>query len=232
VRFTFTPTLEEFREVTYLITRLKPWPRSLTIGLTVIGLISLVLGYLIVRDFSAPLAGMFTTIGPYLVLVAMGVALIRGWFRGWLLWIAIVVACALIAAMVQVAHPDRSPARLAWDLAPYAFIIVLWIAYAVVAPIQATRTFKTNRFCHAETTLELTPDEVRFVTADTSSAIRWGAFARVIETPRYVLFFLTKTRAAYLPTRVVPPGELAALRAFLQPHLGVVADAHGALRAN
>ena len=172
-----------------------------------------------------PLLAVVTTVGPFVVLVAIGTAFIRGWFREQHLWILGAIASVLLFVFAKLGYPFDSPRQLWRDTNPFGFLVAIWWVYAIGAPILSARAWRKNPRCSVATTIELTPDELRFSTNEATTTLRWTAIARVAETGGYFLFFYTKTRAGYLPTRVVPPAELPALRRVLAANLDQPLDA-------
>ena len=63
-----------------------------------------------------------------------------------------------------------------------------------------------------EQSFSFTPTHLKMSGPLHNTDLDWGAVRRVVETPSFFLFYISKTTAYFLPLRAIPSGDLRALR--------------------
>jgi hypothetical protein len=57
-----------------------------------------------------------------------------------------------------------------------------------------------------------------------NTLVHWDAFLEVLETKEFLLLYISRSMAYFLPKRAIrSPEELTQLRSFLRTHLGQIA---------
>ena len=64
--------------------------------------------------------------------------------------------------------------------------------------------------------VELAADALRVRGPADETAVPWAEVESVAENPEFFRFYVAERLPLYLPKRVVPPGDLPAIRAFLR----------------
>jgi YcxB-like protein len=221
VRYTYEPRFEDYFAIRHLIVARQSWRRP-----TIIVLVALLVGVVVfplVSGYRHSLFVFYMNVAPYAFIILLWMGLMFGGLRpvaigGVVLFLAVIAWGAL--------QTDRPVWATIANLAPYIFIIALWIGMLWALPALAARAFRRNPMYQGDFTMELTDEEIRLTGPQTTWHTRWSGIVRVLETPAYFLFFYTKDAAQFLPKHAVAPADLPALRTFLKTHLGVIADTY------
>ena len=109
---------------------------------------------------------------------------------------------------------------------PNADLAHLWpafalpiIAFVVLPGVEIWGAFahsRHHRLPHAQHIIVLEAEGLGMQCVAVQSRFAWAGLARVVETPEFLLFYVTPRAAVYLPKRAIPGGELAAVRRLIQ----------------
>jgi hypothetical protein len=221
VRYTYQPRFEDLFAVRRLILAQQSWRRP-TIILLVALLVGVVVFPLMSGDHRSPFV-FYMNVAPYAFIILLWMGLLFGGLRPVAIG-GVVIFLAVIALGLLRTH--RPLLATIVDLAPYFFIIALWIGMLWALPALAARAFRRNPMYQGDFTMEITDEEIRVTGPQTTWHTRWSGIVRAIETPAYFLFFYSKDCAQFLPKHAVPPADLPGLRTLLKAHLGVIADTY------
>jgi hypothetical protein len=83
------------------------------------------------------------------------------------------------------------------------FLIILFVLQMAMQSSSARRLREGSPLYQEEQRFEISPERLRVATRLTTSEYQWKAFERVRETKEYLLFYLTKRRALFLPQRAL-----------------------------
>jgi hypothetical protein len=211
VRYTFPQTLEDFKAARSLIISRQRWARPLIIALAVLGVV--VASYPWLNGHPPSLRWFILSTVPYLMIIMVWIALLAGFTRSAMIVLGVFVLLNLYA-LVGMGRPAPVGTVLEYTL-PYAF----FFGVLAMLPYVTTRLFRSSPLLRGDVTVELLPEELRVVREASTSTFRWGSIVRAAETRDYFLIFMLSVRAQYIPKRVIPPGELDALRTFLRSHV-------------
>ena len=141
-------------------------------------------------------------------------------------WIAvIVVAIVVLTVAIVPALQGRPAGEIFWTVLPYLLIFSLLLAgLPYIQRWQLGRFYRHTPILQQEQTHELEEDGYKMSNPLSNSFVHWDAFAEVLETKEFFLFYPSRSIAYFLPKRAIPtPEHVQQLRSFLRAHVGQVA---------
>jgi len=109
------------------------------------------------------------------------------------------------------------------SLLPWLLFLVLWIVLLRWGEfyLAARRTRRLDPSAQGTLTRTLSAEGFRIDGTGQSVVLTWKGVHSAVETPEFLLIFLNKVSAYYVPKRLIPtPHELQAVRDLLQANLG------------
>jgi YcxB-like protein len=136
---------------------------------------------------------------------------------------------AVAAAIGYALAPGEAWAVNLLRLVPWFLIGALWFALfrRFLGPATARQYEKQHEDWKHPIVAALNESEFEVTAFSGTTLRRWDAMPRAVETEEFLLFFITKQQAIYLPKRAIPPGDLPAVRRLLREKLGDRAELMG-----
>ena len=109
------------------------------------------------------------------------------------------------------------------SLLPWLLFLVLWIVLLRwgEAYLAARRTRRLDPSAQGTLTRTFSAEGFRIDGTGQSVVLTWKGVHSAVETPEFLLIFLNKVSAYYVPKRLIPtPHELQAVRDLLRANLG------------
>ena len=145
----------------------------------------------------------------------------KRWYR---IFVAIIVL-VVVALVILQALLGVSAAEIAATVLPYALILGLVVAgLPYIQQWQLCGVYRHTRTLQQEHTHEFSPEGFRTQNPLANTLVRWDAFVEVLETKEFMLLYISRSMAYYLPKRAIGTAEeLTRLRSFLRTNLGQIA---------
>jgi hypothetical protein len=134
----------------------------------------------------------------------------------------VLTGLAVAVAIVQVLALDGTrAASLGW-LVPWLLIGALWFVLfrRFLGPAAARQYEKQHEDWKHPIGAALNEAEYEVTAFSGTTLRRWDAMPRVVETEEFLLFYIAKQFAMFLPKRVIPADDLPAVRRFVREKLG------------
>jgi hypothetical protein len=135
---------------------------------------------------------------------------------------AVLAALAVFAAVAVAVLPHGGWRELMVRAIPWLAILALWLLFfaRMLGPLAARQYEKQLQDSRHPQALAL--DEDGYVATSFSGTARrhWTAIPRAVETKEFLLFYVAKQYAIFLPKRAIPAAELPAVRRLLREKLG------------
>jgi hypothetical protein len=131
-------------------------------------------------------------------------------------------ALAVAALIASALAPHEAWAVDLVRLVPWLLIGALWFVLVLrfMGPAAARQYEKQHEDWKHPIVAALTESEYEVTAFSGTTLRRWDAMPRLVETDEFLLFYISKPCAMYLPKRVIPPDDLPAVRRFLREKLG------------
>jgi hypothetical protein len=138
-------------------------------------------------------------------------AIHRRWLR-----LALRVGWVMLAALAMV----NIAANFGWEQFPAMLALLVWLAVWPSVPTltgyaQARQWEKLNPPGNRDVTITVGEDAFRSASYVGSADVRWAAVKQVVETPEFLLIYVTDRIAHYLPRRAIPDGALPEWRRLI-----------------
>ncbi|HEU4885449.1 MAG TPA: YcxB family protein [Longimicrobium sp.] len=129
---------------------------------------------------------------------------------------------AVAAAIASALAPDGAWAVTLARLVPWLLIVALWFLLfrRFLGPAAARQYEKQYQDWKHPIVAALNEAEFEVTAFSGTTLRRWDVMPRAVETREFLLFFIAKQFAMYLPKRVIPADDLPAVRRFLREKLG------------
>ena len=148
----------------------------------------------------------------------------KRWYRIFVAIILLVVIALVILPVLQ----GLPAAAIAATVLPYALIFGLVVGgLPYIQQWQLSRVYRHTPSLQHEQTHEFSDEGFRMRNPLANTLVRWDAFVEVFETKEFLLLYISRSMAYFLPKRAVKSAEdLTGLRSFLRTHLEHVAKLH------
>jgi hypothetical protein len=135
---------------------------------------------------------------------------------------AVLAALAVLAAAAAAILPDGGWRELMVRAIPWLAMLALWLLLFTrfMGPIAVRQYEKQVKDARHPRAMVVDEDGHEMALSGGTSRRHWDATPRVVETTEFLLFYITKQYATFLPKRAVPAGELPAVRRLLREKLG------------
>src|SRR5882762_6507069 len=142
----------------------------------------------------------------------------KRWYKIFVGFIVLVIIALVILPVSQ----GLSAAGIAAIVLPYALILGLVVAgLPYIQQWQLSRVYRHTPTLQQEQTHEFSDEGFRTRNPLANTLMRWDAFLEVLETKEFVLLYISRSMAYFLPKRAVKdPGQLLELRSLLNRELG------------
>ena len=132
------------------------------------------------------------------------------------------VLLAFMASSVLGATGSQPPLIIALSLLPYVLIVALWFVLIFWAQfyLAARRTRQLDLSARGVLTRTFTADGFRIDGTAQAADLRWEGIHSAVETPEFLLIFINRLCAYYVPKRLIKStDELQEVRTLLQNNL-------------
>lgn len=140
--------------------------------------------------------------------------------RGWLARFGWVAVAAIGLASVAVNGMMGEWEGAWWTLVPAGYLLLISLLARFVSPWFAARRYPLQHPCVTSPfSVTLTGEGVRTVCNHSDVLVKWDGVRRAVETPEFLLFYVSDRCAQYLPKRALDgAGELKRARELVLRH--------------
>jgi hypothetical protein len=110
-----------------------------------------------------------------------------------------------------------------------AWMFLVWSALLALTPLFSTfvaygnaRQWEKRNAGSRSVTFDIQSDGVSSSSGIGRMEMRWVGITQVVETPEFVLFYITEKMAMYLPKRAISAHDLVAIRDLTRQHVPTV----------
>jgi len=141
--------------------------------------------------------------------------------RSYWILVAVLLLVLLILGIVP-ALQGYSAGEVVATMLPYLLIFGLILGgLPVVQRWQLRRVYQHTPSLQQEQTHEFSEAGFRMSNPLSNTLVRWDAFLEVVETKEFILLYISRSMAYFLPKRAIQdPGQLQELRSLLNRELG------------
>jgi hypothetical protein len=135
---------------------------------------------------------------------------------------AVLGALAVFAAVAAAILPDGGWRELMVRSIPWLAMLALWLLLfsRFMGPIAVRQYEKQVQDARHPRSVVLDEEGHEISSFGGTSRRHWDATPRVVETAEFILFYITKQYATFLPKRGIPADELPTVRRLLREKLG------------